>query len=81
MFETKKSRIRRILREEIRNGTDLTGISEKIRQLEKRVDKLNRSEMSGNSGGVFVDALKSVQQNVDLRELGEESGNLLGITI
>lgn len=53
MFETEKSRVRRILREEVRNGIDLAGISEEIRELGKRIDKINYPEMSENSGGGY----------------------------
>ena len=63
MFENRKSRIRKVLREEIRNGIELTDISEEIQELEKRVESLNDSEKPEKiQEGIFDNALKSVRQ-------------------
>ena len=63
MFETEKSRIRRLLREEVRNGIDLAGISEDIQELGKKIERLNYSEKSAKpERGVFDDALISIRQ-------------------
>ena len=62
MFESGKSRVHKVFREEIQNGIELSGISNQIQNLRVKIEALNYTKDEDFWRETFNNALENVRQ-------------------